>query len=351
MHAMITRRSWAVAGLTAAATLLLVPGPAHADRSPGSGSQGNADSGGGREGQDIVSVIRFSGATRGGGDSGGGGALKPVGDWSPPACWYEPRTAEQFRDQVERNYESTVNFPGQHSYAKAAVAQFRTKYKDGEYKNYNLKEKDEGNWWVAVRDPDRWLEDAAQKCDKEPFWVENGDPPPVANALTPELLAELAYNRLRLPDTKVSLAPEDTTKVNLPTWAWLDEAEFKPVSVTASVDVPGLDLRATTTARPDALRLDPGTPDARTHPASGECAPHGDGSIGTPYRKGRSDETPPCGLTYLRSSGKGTFKLQATITWKVSWTGTGNAGPNGLPSGSFGSDQPVAVEEVQSVNR
>ena len=32
-------------------------------------------------------------------------------------------------------------------------------------------------------------------------------------------LAELANNRIQLPDTEVAVAPEATTKVNLPTWA------------------------------------------------------------------------------------------------------------------------------------
>ncbi|MGA4840284.1 hypothetical protein [Streptomyces sp. G45] len=347
---MITRRSWAVAGAAATAALLLMPGTAHADKSPGGGSQGGASTGGGREGQDIVSVVRYSGAVGGGGTAKGGGAMKPVGDWSPPACWYEPRTAEQFRDYVEDQYERTVNTPGQHSYAKAAVGMFRDKYKDGEYKDYNLKEKDKGNWWVAVQDEDRWMEDAAQACDREPFWVENGDRPPVDNALDPELLAQLAYGRLRLPDTEVSLAPKGTTKVNLPTWAWLDKATFKPLSATASVDLPGLRIQATTTARPGSLKLDPGTGDARTHPASGVCAKNADGSVGEPYAKGKGDRIPPCGLTYLRASGKGAYDLRATVTWNVSWKGTGAEGAD-LPDGEFGAEQPVTVEEIQAVNR
>ncbi|GHE61019.1 hypothetical protein GCM10018785_32640 [Streptomyces longispororuber] len=349
MHAMITRRSWAAAGATAVATLLLIPGPAHADKSPGTGSQGSVSAGGGRQGQEITSVIRYSGAIAGKGGKGGG-AMKPVGDWTPPACWYEPRTAEQFRDQVERSYEETVNMPGQHSYAKRAVGEFRDKYKDGEYKDYNLKEKDKGAWWVAVRDPDREFEDAAQACDKQPFWVEDGDRPPVDNALSPELLAQLAYARMRLPDTEVSLAPEGTTKVNLPTWAWLDKARFKPLSATASVDLPGLNLSATTTARPGSLRLDPGTKDARTFPASGACAKNADGSVGEPYAKGKGDRTPPCGVTYLRSSGEGTYDLRATVTWNVSWDGAGTGG-GALPDGEFGGEQPVRVEEIQAVNR
>ncbi|MFJ2906136.1 hypothetical protein [Streptomyces sp. NPDC087212] len=247
-------------------------------------------------------------------------------------------------------YTETLNMPGQANYAKASVGQFRDIYKDGKYKDYNADKKDEGSWWIAVRDEDRWMEPEAQACDEAPFWVKTGDAPPVTNAVTPKVLAELAYNRLQLPTTEVSLAPAGTTKVNLATWAWLDSATFKAVSVTAAIDVGGLHIQSTTTARPISLKLEPGTADAETYPSSGECAINPDGSIGEPYAKGKAGSTPPCGIKYLRSSGNGTFKVRATITWDIDWTGTGGAGGD-LPDGTFGSDQAVTVQEIQSVNR
>ena len=64
----------------------------------------------------------------------------------------------------------------------------------------------------------------------------------------------------------------------------------------------------------------------------------------------QQNRTPPCGLKYLRSSGDGTFDLQATITWEIAWTGTGGAGGD-LPDGTFGATQAVTVEEIQSVKR
>ncbi|MBM4829271.1 hypothetical protein HXP48_13865 [Actinospica acidiphila] len=331
--------------------LVLAPGIAHADRGGGaSQGGGTSETSGGREGAGLVSKVVYRGSTSGSRGSDGRGALQPVGDWAPPACWYEPRSAEQFRDYVESVYEETVNTPGQHSYAKQSVGMFREDYKDGTYKNYNLDKKDEGSFWVAVRDEDRRMEPEAQACDKMPFWVENGDPVPVENAVTPEVLAELAYNRVRLPAAEVTLRPDAATKVNLPTWAWLDKATFKETSVTASIAVDGLNIQATTTARPVSLRLEPGTPDAETYPASGECTIDADGSIGEPYTRGQAERTPPCGLKYLRSSGDGTFTLRATITWEIAWTGTGGAGGD-LPDGTFGNDQAVTVQEIQSVNR
>jgi hypothetical protein len=331
------------------AALTLPPSTAFAERGDGRAQGGGgAKTSGGRSGGDLVSMVRFSGSTTGSGGSGSGN-VAPVGDWTPPACWYEPRTAQEFSDHVEDNYNQTVNTPGQHSYAKASVGQFRNKYKDGKYKNYNLDKADEGSWWVAVRDEDRWMEPEAQVCDREPFWVETGDAPDVPNAVTPQVLAELAYNRVQLPTTEASLAPAGNTKVNLPTWAWLDKAKFKEVSVTAAINAGGLNLQATTTAKPVALKLEAGTEDAETYPASGECTINADGSIGEPYAKGKADQVPPCGI--LRSSGDGAFKLRATVTWEITWTGTGNPNPTQLPNGTFGNDQDVTVQEIQSVNR
>ncbi|MFE6590702.1 hypothetical protein [Streptomyces sp. NPDC057781] len=326
--------------------LALAAGSAQA-KGPGA-SESEIDTEGTRSGGDLVSRITYTTTSPGGGDTGGN--VTPVGDWTPPACWYEPRSAKEFSQYVEDMYSETVNTPGQHSYAKTSVGMFREKYKDGEYENYNLDVKDEGNWWVAVQDEDRWMEPEAQLCDEEPFWVENGDSPPVENAVTPEVLAELAYNRVRLPTTEVSLAPAETAKVNLPTWAWLDQATFKEVSVTASLDVGGVNIQATTTATPVSLKLEPGTPDAETYPASAECTINDDDSIGEPYAKGKADQIPPCGIKYLRSSGDGTFKLQATVTWDITWTGSGGAGGD-LPNGTFGNDQAVTVQEIQAVNR
>ncbi len=107
----------------------------------------------------------------------------------------------------------------------------------------------------------------------------------------------------------MKLAPEVETKANLPTWARLDGATSKPVSVTASV--PLLGMTAATTAEPVSLRIEPGAADARLPPPGPPVsAPLVDGGIGERYAKGKAERTPPCGVTYLRSSGDGTFALQ-----------------------------------------
>ncbi|MGW0827451.1 hypothetical protein [Streptomyces sp. NPDC002845] len=290
----------------------------------------------------------YSGSTRGSGDGGSGG-FTPVGDWSPPACWYEPKwTPAEFAKEFEKEW----NIPHASGVGEA-YGLAKDHYINGNpYKDFNESETGKGMWWKAVRDKGREEsgDPAAFACDNAAFWVENGETPDLENAVTPEVLAELAYKRIRVPDTEVTLAPEATTKVNLPTWAWLDEATFKEVAVTASLNVGGVNIQATTTAKPVSLTLEPGTADAETYPASGECALNDDNSIGEPYARGKADQTPPCGVKYLRSSGNGTYKLQATVTWEVTWTGTGDAGGD-LPDGTFGNDQDVIVQEIQAVNR
>lgn len=155
-------------------SLLLATAPASA---VGPGSEGEVEATGSHEGPTLTSQIRYTGSTGGGDGSKPGGGMAPVGDWTPPACWYEPRTAKEFAKYMEDAYDSVVNMPGQHSYAKTSAGQTRQYYKDGEYKNYNLKKSDEGLWWVAVRDEDRWMEEGAKACSEPPAWVENGETP------------------------------------------------------------------------------------------------------------------------------------------------------------------------------
>jgi enoyl reductase len=313
----------------------------------GRGSNGNAneaDQSAHADGEGNLSVtvggIVFDRSKNGSG--GSAGALTSSTSWTPPACWYAPKyTPEQLQKYLEPIWEA-----GSTGYEWDAEQ--RKKYNaDDEKKAFNKDKSGEGYWWgsyVNESYPPGW-----DACDKDYFWVDKGDPPPagIENAVTPEILAELAYAEIRVPGTEVTLAPAEATKVNLPTWAWLDGAEFKPVSVTASV--PTIGIQATATAEPVSLQIKPGTPDAETYPASGVCEIN-DGRIGEPYAKGKADETPPCGVKYLRSSGDGSFPLRATVTWEIHWTGTDGAGGD-LPDGDFGATQDVVVQEIQAINR
>ncbi|MGQ4389573.1 hypothetical protein ACN6LB_008855 [Streptomyces sp. SAS_270] len=332
-----------------AAALLTALGttdPAHADQGWGGSTDNgsNAKPAGGVDGDKLLAKaggIVFDRSKNGSGQSAG--PVTSTTSWSPPACWYAPKyTPEQLQKYLEPiwNAEST---------GSQWDLEQRNKYEKGQpYKDFNKDKAGKGYFWDSYVNED--FPPGWDACKEPIFWVDKGDPPPadIKNAVTPEILAQLAYAEIRVPSTKVKLAPAGTTKVNLPTWAWLDAAEFKPVSVTAAV--PALGIQATTTAEPVSLKIDPGTDDATTYPASGVCE-FDNGHIGEAYAKGKADETPPCGVEYLRSSGDGSYPLKATITWKIHWTGTGVTEVQGLPDGTFGAEQDVVVQEIQSVNR
>ncbi|MEU8348953.1 MULTISPECIES: hypothetical protein [unclassified Streptomyces] len=340
MSALGMRRIFAV-GIAAASSLLLLAGTAHAGLGDGDGTQ--EPSGDHKDGtlSAGVGAVVYDHSKNGSGSSVG--SLTPPADWSPPPCWYAPKyTPEQLKAEMEPIWEAE-------STGYEWDAQQRDRYVNGKpYKDFNEEKSGEGYFWDSYVDesyPSGW-----DACDEQPFWVDEGDPPPanIPESITTEMLAELAYAEVRVPGTEVELSPTQNQKVNLPTWAWLDESTFRPVSVTASIEV--LNLYATTTATPVSLKIEPGTKDAELHPGSGECTINEDGSIGTPYTKGAEEKTPPCGLTYLRSSRDGTFPLRATVTWEVEWTGSGGTGGD-LPDGTFGTTQEVTVQEVQAINR
>ncbi|MFF4748336.1 hypothetical protein ACWD5R_00435 [Streptomyces sp. NPDC002514] len=296
-------------------------------------------------GKEIASQVKFDFSKNGSGKSTG--MVASVGTWTPPACWYEPKYTPE---EMEKQYEDLLKSP-LFSGKKEAVEGMGGRFKDGNpYTDFNKEKAGKGMFWTSARDDSNPTNPHIWDCKKPDFWADNGHAPDVEHAIDAETLAGLAYSRIQVPDTEVTLAPEQSTRVNLATWAWLDQADFHSVSVTASLNVAGWNISATTTAKPVSLRLEPGTADATMFPASGVCRINADGSIGEPYSKGRSNESPPCGVTYLRSSGDGTYKLKAAITWQITWNGSnGEAGR--LPDGSFGTTQDVTVQEIQSVNR
>ncbi|WP_447038062.1 hypothetical protein [Streptomyces sp. DSM 118878] len=327
-----------------AALLFASVSPASAGEDPGISDSSTSAT---KKDNTIGAVARVSYTSSGKGGKGTGNVTSVDPNWSPPPCWYAPQwKATEFRDFRNRMYFTARHDPDAPGEALKDMSDENQKYAEDDY---NIDKEKDGMWWDAQFSPDATLEEQ-QECNKPPFWVENGETPDVPNVISPEILAGLAYNQITVPGTKVSLAPEGASKVNLPTWAWLDKGEFKPVSVTASLDAPGLHIEATTTAKPVSLTIKPGTDDAKLLPASGTCEINDDGSIGEPYAKGKAGLTPACGVVYERSSGQGTYDLQATATWEITWEGTGGA-KGTLPNGEYGNDQPVKVEEIQSINR
>ncbi|MGC2997957.1 hypothetical protein ACPF8X_06060 [Streptomyces sp. G35A] len=348
------------AALTLTLSAIVVPGSAYAAKPVGSDKGATTEQSGGGDETGIYAAARITYSGSVAKNGGTGNVTSADVNWTPPPCWYAPYLgAKDFKKKMSKDIESQMSAPGMGGHAGAALSQLQRHYEDDYgwtdtpgYKDYNVGKDGEGMFWAAVENPSEPDILKRSSCNDLPFWVDNGEAPPpqYEEAITSEILAALAYQHMQLPDTEVSLAPEATTKVNLPTWAWLDKAVFGEVQATAAINVPGFALQATTTAKPVSLKLEPGTDDAVTYPASGECTINADGSIGEPYAKGKAEQTPPCGIKYLRSSGNGTYDLQATITWEIAWTGTGGAGGD-LPDGTFGNGQEVVVQEIQAVNR
>ncbi|WP_328538466.1 hypothetical protein [Streptomyces sp. NBC_00344] len=274
-------------------------------------------------------------------------------NWKPPACWYEPvATPEQLKAGVDRLKKGGDLVPVTPSLSwgeELMVDNYeKGKPSSGEpgYKNYNLGK--DGMFWRGVINKSMADDPASYDCERTLFWQNARTVPDDKHAPTPDVLAAYAYDKIQVPDTEVQLKPQGRSTVNLPTWVWLDKATFKDVTVRA--ELPGTDMWAETTAKPVALHLEPGTADAETSPASGDCRINGDGSIGTPYTQGAAGRTPPCGVTYLRASSGQPYQLKASVTWAISWRGTGGV-KGDLPDGTFGSTQDVNVQEIQAVNR
>ena len=131
----------------------------------------------------------------------------------------------------------------------------------------------------------------------------------------PAVLAALARQTLGLPSPVIRSSPaQDALQLtNLPTWLWINPAEWVPESKTATV--PGESVTATAT--PVSVTWHPG--DGSTVTCQG---------AGTPYTSADNpaSASPDCGHTYTSSSAGqpgGAFQATATITWDVTWRGRG----------------------------
>jgi len=298
-----------------------------------------------------IKVTNLSGGTSGSSTK----PLAPVDpNWQPPACWYEPVAApQQLKDAVDslKKGGNLVPVTPTLSWGEELMVDHFEKGKaengsgDG-YENYNIGK--DGMFWRGVVNKQREDDPESAVCERTLFWQNARILPDDKHAPTPDVLAAYAYDKINVPQTEVELKPATKSTVNLPTWVWLDKATFKEVKVRAELADAG--VWAETTAKPVALHLNPGTADAETYPASGDCKINDDGSIGTPYTKGDANKTPSCGITYLRASGGQPYKLTASITWQISWEGSGGA-KGDLPDGTFETTQDMAAQEIQAVNR
>ena len=306
--------------------------PANPGGDPGADSGG--DSGGNSGSGSIGAHIQINQSRTGGSGGSTSKATSSNANWKPPVCWYEPMyTPDEYEDFIDSSYKG----------AQEPAASYAKKRADEDYHKG-----DKGLWWqVQFRNADY-----TDACPVTPanweIWVPPAQPKADPNQLTPEILSELAYNSTKLPKPPVVLNPSaDRLKVNLGTRVKF-EGNFDRVWTTASINYKGVEMAATTVATPVALRVDAGTSDADPQSCTYDLVKGDDG-----YTVDSKDAA--CNITYLRSSGTGTYPFKASITWKVTWTDSadpdGPARQPGLPDGLSTYEQNVTVKEIQAVNR
>ncbi|GAA2607887.1 hypothetical protein GCM10010304_68430 [Streptomyces roseoviolaceus] len=315
--------------------------PAYADDTRGDGStaggtgQPNADSGADSGKGSIGAHIRINQSTPASSGSTAS-ATSSEANWEPPVCWYEPMyTPEEYEKFIKGAYGGA---PGGSPAEDYAQKREKEKYHEG----------DKGLWWQVQFPDDNYDEACPVTTDNWEIWVPPADPQPDPNKVTPETLSELAFNSTKLPTPPVELQPRaDRLLVNLGARVAF-KGDLDRVWTTASLDYKGVQLAATTVATPVALKVDAGTADADPQSCTYELVKGKDGYTA-------DSEGAGCNVTYLRSSGSGTYPFKASITWKVTWTDSADPdGPPrqpGLPDGLSTFEQGVTVKEAQAVNR
>lgn len=166
--------------------------------------------------------------------------------------------------------------------------------------------------------------------------VPEGNAPDAVPEVTPGQLAQQVRNRLQLPKPAVSVNPpnDDPARfqlVNFPTWWWV--TNFAPLKQRTDLG----NVWAEVTATPIYSMFDGGQGD------SSRC--DGAGMAWHPGLPG--DFRGACSYTYRQSAENVTATV--TVTWQVTWVGSGSAGGT-LDPMQLGMDLPLTVYERQAVN-
>lgn len=332
--------AWWVRGLSTACACLAVLAAGATDASPFNGN-GHSDTttttNTGGNGDTYYSHVTFT--QRGG--TGAGDDSQPVtssnANFAPPVCWYESMTPVEFKAEIDRRYNQAG-----HDNAGTVYNYYNQVQSDMNQIKYH--QGDDGSWWVLAWDEDALNSGRAANCAYSTGWLwQPAANPAPAGALTPEVLAQAAYGRMKLPTRKVTLSPlPQKQKVNLPTYVSF-AAAVPEVSVTAQLAT----VAATVVAVPYSLHVEAGT--SYAEPSSCDYTFTASGAGYAVNSAGAA-----CNVTYQKATAAGsTYPLTAQITWHVTWTPTATPQPGGQPmdDGTSQSQQAVTVQEIQAVNR
>jgi hypothetical protein len=197
-----------------------------------------------------------------------------------------------------------------------------------------------GSWYsVICIDPTT----GAQNIQTE--WIPDqaaaGAPP-----VDPHSLALEALNSLVLPSPVSQFDPAGASVVNLPTWLWIDNTLWHPLSVSATAGP----VSATAVATPESVTWSMG--DGAVVTCEGPGQPFGtvqpnaqpSSRCQYTYRTSSAGQSSPDG-----DSDQGAYPVRATVAWAVSWSAQGAAGGGALPTMYTSTLSRVRVVQVESI--
>jgi hypothetical protein len=162
-----------------------------------------------------------------------------------------------------------------------------------------------------------------------------------APKVNPATLAQQAIASADLPTPQISTSPPQSAGavVNVPTWLWVNVADWRTVSATANV----AGYAVTATATPSSVNWNMG--DGKTVACNGP---------GVPYDTSVSDAAQHSDCTYLYSQSSANqpnhaYAVAASVTWAVTWKATdGTQGQ--LNSIIRTNSVAMPVREIQTIN-
>ena len=161
----------------------------------------------------------------------------------------------------------------------------------------------------------------------------NGTP-----AVTPQELLQVAMGELKVPTLRPGTAPPlgRDGLVGLPEWFWIPRGEWHPVTVTVRAGP----VWAEAIATPEQLTFFPGG-----GLAGASCA-----GPGAPYSARAAAGS--CWYTYAQSSAQQpghAYQASVTVTWRVTWVGSGSTGGVVDPALQVGYPFSLRVAEAQAL--